>query len=240
MVPSFSEWTDRFRVRNDYFKALGEYKLRLAQRDLVKAEAENLRTAIDLKRLLIKQLERDLRALARERARAEQLVQKSRTPAKKVSRLLEGRKLSTGVFADGRAAFFVMLPEALISTGVQEAAFDKPIPRSATTSGNFISVRDDRPATNVPDEVVNAAQLMEWMLDRKREFVARLGSGAQRAVLAIFKAIADGAKAEVAAIRAALESMRAGTYTAWKVDSSLDFIATGAGAKILAAGKQTD
>ncbi len=234
MDVTFSQWTERLRAQADYLKALGEFKVKLAEAQLKNAEESNQRTLALARQVLIVQLQKDLRALERASESTRKEIERREARARAVRKLLRGRRISPAEFSSARGNFAMLISQAVLETG--DALYQVAVGDAERAATNFVSIRDTREPATAPADCDNAVELLYWTLERTQEYIARGGSDAQRAILKVCLAIDDTAAAYIAAAASARDAMKKNVYDAWKFDAMLAAGAKGAGANIVTAG----
>ncbi len=229
---SFADWTERFKAYIDYIKALGQYKLSVAQAEKVAAETANELAAVRAKLLVIRQLERDLRAFQRTQNGLQQEIARIKQREKNALLFLRGTRITSASFTKAWAGYTWFESRAFVEVG--EALFDIAVPSAARTAANFVATRTDGNVVEAPADVENALQLMDFL--KSHRFIAKRGGQAQCVVVQLYIKINSVAEKTVAEIEQRLSEIRQKTYQAWNFNALLGVPENAAARRIEAAG----
>lgn len=231
-IPStatFSAWTERLKAYNEYLKALGQYKKDLAEAAIKRAQAAQQWEKARAMKIVLKQLDRAMKALNGEINRNKKEVAAIRGRQNAAEYLLKGKPIPTAQYSFVWRAYEWFESRALIEA--EGDLYSIPIPSAAKSSNNFLKTDGDGSDCNpAPDDVDTVIALMAWLRDVR--YVVRRGSPAHQSLVALFKAINEVAENTVKELDAHLEAIRKGTYEAWK-PASLIGIPTSATATAL-------
>lgn len=212
-MATFSEWTERLKVYNDYIRALAEHKLKTAQAELVLAEAQHVLAMVEAKRLVIRELERQFQKLKTFENKTQKTIEQFEMRSNDCQNLLDGDFLASIVYTRARAGYKFFLNKALIES--PDSLLDIEVPANARPASNFVNCRTQGGTTDpLPEDETTAIGMMEWMFENR--YVAKTGRPAQRTVLKLVKAIDSCASSAVTTMKSAIKAMSKDTYDTWK------------------------
>lgn len=235
MSGTFSEWTDRLRVQNEYITALGGYKLRRAQAEVLEAEKQNLMAVVQAKRQVVRQIQRDLRIYNAERNSRIRQREETQRRIKYAEMLLRGRRISSQGFQTAWRAYQRFETPALLASG--DEILSVKVPKSARRESNFVAIKENRDVVAVPDEIQNGLQLMHWLKEKWQ--IAVSGSDAFRVVLKVFEKINQVAEKQNKDLNDRLDRIRKDTFDPWDLNAILGVEGSAAAKKIASAGAST-
>ena len=229
---SFADWTDRLKVYNEYIKALADYKLKAAQAEVQIAQAANIWATVRAKQIVMRQIERDLRAYNRARAQITNEIKRVRKKDKSAQLLLRGNSIQSVSFTRAWLGYVFFESRTLLESG--DALYDIQVPSTSRRASNFICIGSAAGPIDAPDEIENVLQLMQWLKDQR--YITAGGSRAQQVVVRLFRAIASVAKKTTDELQSRMVKMRDGTYEPWNFNGILGVSTNSAAKKIQEAG----
>ncbi|MCU0959792.1 MAG: hypothetical protein MUF48_06775 [Pirellulaceae bacterium] len=206
-------WQTMAQVQVRFIEALGQYKLHVAQAELVQAAAAGEWAVARIKAELVQELQTSLRRLNRARHTTARRVERLERHARALARIRSGEDLDPADLPLVWGAYTVF--ERAVPAATLERLMAMPLAASSRPGANFADVRrPTRSCPAVPDTVDNVHALLAWL--KRRGLVPRRGSAAYRQALQAIGTLADFAAAEVTSLTSALRGIEQGTYDAWQ------------------------
>lgn len=213
---TFADWTERLKVYNDYIRAVGEAKLKIAESLLKEAEAAQIWHEVRKQQVIVNQLMKDLQSFNRASASMRIEEKKLKEKSEKVSLLLRGRAILPTSFKTSWAAYTWFESRALLERG-SDSFFAIKVPASARTESNFVTIRKTDIAVPAPADIGNALQLMNWL--HEHYFLPKHGSNAQLVVQKLIAKINAVAEDSAKEMRDRVDKLQKGTYDFWNLAS---------------------
>jgi len=207
---TFAEWTDRLRAYTEYIGTLGKYKVDAAKAELTRAQTAGQLQRVEAMRLLVAQLERDLRQMVRFRSQMQRRIQQIGDRAKKARHVLRGRRISGTLFAQAFSAYEWFALEVMQVDS--ERLYSIQIPQAARRASNFINNRTGGDCDPLDDSVETAVGLAAWL--KEKRYMAKTGH-AHRVLGRLFGEINSFAGETTSELRSRIEKMQDRTYNAW-------------------------
>jgi hypothetical protein len=211
-APTFADWTERYKVYNEYVKALGEYKLNSAKAELELAKAANIWVVVRAKELLVDQLRKDLRSVNKSTGSLKRQIKSMERRRKRMSSLLKGKRLSKTFTAAWNAYLWF---ETEVAMTAPEKLQNAKVTSAARDASNFFSNKknDTRDVEQAPSEIVHAGQLANWL--RKKKYMVENSSSAWFVIAKLFKISSDHAGSQVKEMRSRIKQIRDDTFEVW-------------------------
>ncbi len=204
----------REQVYNDFVRALGQYKLNVAQAELAEAQAAGQIERAMILDTVRMQLYSDLQRLDAESQVAERRIHDLQVKARYALKLLEGRTVA-GSFGSVRDCYKYFETRAMIEA--DEALF-KPLSASGegVTGADFLDNHSpDRPCLDPKAaDLRNVLTLINWTFPM--QYLARPGTPAMFLFVQLFRAIGSVAGETVGQLNQYIDQIRKNTYDTWK------------------------
>jgi len=218
--PTFERWKTMLDFQIRFIDALGNYRQRVAQAELLKAQAdyeqaktEELLTVVRLKQDLVHQMELDLQRLNQTRNWVQKRTTLVHSMVSKAAMIRRGQHLDAemaGMVWQGYDFFMKMAPQEVLDT-----LLESTIDPAAREGSCFLLARDRTiHCQDAPPDCDNYLEFLEWV--RERHYVPKIGSAAYRELLKSFGWIGGAAQLEIDRLQTSVDAMANNTYNAWQ------------------------
>jgi hypothetical protein len=231
---NFTNALDAAELQLEAIKALGHYKLAIAQAELVRAHALNEANKAAARQVVVKQLNQALAQLKTQKAQIGKQIRSWARLGQRMSLIQEGDAISRVGLTQMWQAYRVYQRMATSEVNhAIEAATIGPEERKRQLYAVIKTSGPEALSADVPDDVENLAALIGW-LERKKNVIPKRGRRTFQLVRdAFLQLAADTARTEITSLRGLMESIEKGTLAAWRPIMLAPFLDNSAITKLL-------
>jgi len=207
------QWATMAGLQLEFIEKLGDYKLKVAQAELVRAVAASQWAVARMKASIAQELQRSLARLGQLRYHTRRRQQRLERQARDMAKIRSGEPITPSQLARMWAAYTVF--ERAAPPDVIDKLIHTNLEPATLQGGSYVNVRHpEQPCPDPPESVDNVHGLIQWL--RRHRYVPRHGTGAYQQVISAFYAIGNVATVQNQTLRETLRQLEQQTYDTWK------------------------